>query len=736
MTSRPSEPEVPCARCGRSVEPLRAPCVSFIDGELGPRAYCSVRCRDEDVSALAQAAASSSSPRSEPRARSASASWSTTSDPGFARLRKKRDASWTGDHSAHTETLPLAPPPTLALGLACAAIVAAAFAHGVTITAISAIFVLASAAAALAGGAHVRESAGWVAYLAGPLAAAVSTLSAIWMQLDGSDARLPLVGAAFVAALANLRWWIDSLTEAPVHALEQRIRRAVPTVVRAVRPDGSVENVPIDRVRVGEEIVVEDGELVGVDGVVSRGSAVVLLHPTSSSPVRRGVGLPILAGARVIEGRARILATHVGADRALLRPLRFADASAADAAPLTRLAARLLALAALVAGLGVVLAVVLAAPEGGLGARLAAGAAVLVAVPALALRRASSVPFAAAALAAAERGITFASARALDRAGRVTTTVLSAHGTLTEGSPEVVEGHAIGEDAAALDRLVQLAAAIESESTHPIARAIVAHSSGRELPTVRRVTSVPGRGMRATGPDGELVLVGNRQLLLDEGTSVAVVEADVQRAESRALSVVFVASESRARAWLALRDEIRPGARAAVQRLIDLDVEVLVLSGDHRGTVEALSRGVDVDNVKAELAPEERVAEVRRLRDVGGRICVIGRPDLDRDVLGAADVPVQLGAAGAPESERGVSLATDDLRDASAALWIARAASRDALRASIGAIAAGLVLVAIGALGLAAPGVVAILALAVDLYSLPTPARVLKRIELRLPGRG
>ena len=128
--------------------------------------------------------------------------------------------------------------------------------------------------------------------MAWPLAAAVSTVSAIWMQLDGSDARLPLVGAAFVAALANLRWWIDSLTEAPVHALELRVRRSVPTVVRAVRPDGSVENVPIDRVRVGEEILVEDGELVGVDGVVSKGSAVVLLHPTSSSPVRRGVGLP------------------------------------------------------------------------------------------------------------------------------------------------------------------------------------------------------------------------------------------------------------------------------------------------------------------------------------------------------------------------------------------------------------------------------------------------------------
>jgi cation transport ATPase len=229
-------------------------------------------------------------------------------------------------------------------------------------------------------------------------------------------------------------------TPAAVHALELRIRRSVPAAVRAVRPDGSFESVSIDRVRVGEEILVEDGEIVGVDGMVARGSAVVLLHPTSRSPVRRIAGQPVLAGARIVEGRLRVLATHVGPDRALLRPLRFGDASAADAAPLTRLVARLLALAAAVVAVGVVLAVILAAPEGGLGARLAAGAAVLVAVPVLALRRASSAPFAAAALAAAERGITYASARALDRAGRVTTAVLSVRPGVESLRPPAVTG--------------------------------------------------------------------------------------------------------------------------------------------------------------------------------------------------------------------------------------------------------------------------------------------------------
>jgi Cu+-exporting ATPase len=686
--------------------------------------------------------ASGSGERARARTRAASdgatASWSSSSDPGLVRVRKRRDASWTGGH-AQAAPEPLAPPPTLALGLACAAIVAAAFATGWTVASISVVFTLASAAAALAGGAHLRETGGWVAYLAAPVAAAVSAASALLYLHDGADARVPLVGAAFVAVLANLRWWLDALTDAPVHALEQRIRRAVPATARALRADGAEEVVPIERIRVGDEVVVEEGDVVAVDGVVRKGGGVVLLHPTSRSPVRRDVGAPVLAGARIVEGRLRILATRVGSDRSLLRPLRFADATAADAAPITRAASRLVALTAVIATLGVVGGMLLSAPAGGLGARLAASAAVLVAIPVLSLRRASSTPLAAAGLAAAERGITFASAHTLERAGRVTSAVLCAHGTITEGTPEVVEAHAVGEArAGGLDSVLALAAAVALEDAHPFARALVAHARARSLalPTVRRVTTVTGRGIRATGPDGELVLVGSRQLLLDEATSVAAVEPEVQRAEARGLSVVFVAVDGRARAWIAIRDEVRAGARAAVQRLIDLDINAVVVSGDHRGTVEALARAVDVELVKAELLPEERVAEVRRLREVGGRVAVLGHPARDADVLAAADLPVLLGAAGAPESERGVALASDDLRDASAALWIARAASHDARRASLSAVVAGALLVTVGALGLAAPGVVAILALVVDLYALPTPARVVKRIALRLPVRG
>lgn len=715
---RPHDLEEPCASCGRGVEPLRALFAVWVE-DAGPRHLCSEVCREEFVAKLV------APPAVSPRLVLAEAPQPARP---VSRRPRRFDAAWTGDHEV--APVELAPPPTLALGLACAAIVSAAFATTFTVAAVSAVFTLAAGIAALAGGAHLRESAGWLAYTTGAVASGLSAGSALLMHLDGSDARLPLIGAAFVASLANLRWWLDAVSEAPVDALERSVRRAVPL---GMRGNARAEE---DKIRVGEERALTSGDVVTADGEIVRGSALVLLHPASHTPTRRRVGECLLAGARIVDGELTVRANHVGADRALLRPIHFADGTAADAAVVTTQMARLLSFTGVVAAVGVTLGVLIAPAEGGLAARLAASAAVLIAIPALSLRRASSMPHAAAGLAGARRGIIFANARALDRAGRVTTALLSTHGTLTEDNAEVVESHAIGEGTAHAALL--LAAACAHESAHPLARALVTHVAvaPHELPTVRRITEVPGRGVRGSGPNGELILVGTRQLLLDEGTSVAAAEPEVQRAEARALSVLFIAIDGKAKAWVALRDDVRAGARAAVQRLIDLDIDVQLLSGDHRGTLEALAKLVDVEQVKADLTPTERGAEVRRLRDAGAKVAVVGRRGYDEEALEGADVPILLEAAGSAQAQRGIALTTDDLQDASAALWIARAASRDALRASITCVSVGSGLVVMGAFGLLAPGVVAIMAFLLDLYALPTPARVLKRIDLRLPERG
>jgi Cu+-exporting ATPase len=734
----------PCPVCGRPVEPLRAGAAILL--EDGFRYLCSHACRARFV------AGDRYLTRSEAPRASASVSASST-DPLLRAIRKKRASSrppgtpgssseWTAPHTAAPE--PPVPVPTLPLAIASVALVASAFATSWTVVGIAAVLALAVVLLALIGPTPERRDTGWLASGIAPLGATLAIAAAVLAFGAGADARLGLAGAAVAAACAVLRGWIDAGAARPLERQLASLRGRIPLRARvpiddATRPlELSAREVDAETLRAGEEVIVAEGETVPVDGVVRAGEAYVHLHPVARAPVRRRIGDPVIAGARVADGVLRVLATRVGNERAVLRAARFGDGTADDAARVTRLTARgiqFAGVAVLIAGL---LALVLGDGGGGPSMRLAAAAGVLLAIPLLALRRAAESPFVAAGATAAERGIVFQSARALDRAGGVGVVAICAHGTITEGDPEVVEIHDAGGEGAVDDALSLAAAAEATLGEHPIARAIVRHADrrGGARGTVRRATAVPGRGLVAIGSAGESIVVGSRQLLLDEGISVAALDAEAERAESRGLSVVFVGIDHRPRALIALRDQERPGARAAVQRLIDLHAEVLLLSGDHRGTVEALAKTLDVDHVKAELTPEERGAEVRRLREGGSVVATIGRAGYDEHALAAADVPVVLAAAGGPDGERAIALTSDDVRDAAAALWLASAARREATRAVAVAVTAGSALVVVAANGLAAPALIALGALAVDAFALPAASRLLHRIELRLPARG
>lgn len=738
---RPRLSERPCPVCGVAVEPLRAAEVVLVDD--GFRYLCSVVCRERYVDGLRHSSPGIT-PSERPSERPRASSWSTGSDAGIATARKKRIKPRSGEWTGKSPIGPAAPIPVplIPLGLAAASLLAAMFATQWTLAAIATLFAAISALLALVLGGHIRASAGLPAYVAAPLGSIAAAMAGLVRLSDGDDPRAFLVGGALAAALANARWWIDAssaqTTEQLLRSLAARMpERAHMALAVEGKPRAvATSEVEAARVRVGEEILVRDGESVAVDGTVRAGDAQVLLHPAATSPVRRSVGDAVMAGARVVDGAIRVLASHVGHDRALLRPARFGDGGADDAAPLTRFALRAELIGTGVLVVGVVIAISVNGSGENLAARLGAVAAVLLAAPLLAMRRAADGPYVVAGAAAAERGVSFSSARALDRSGRTTVVAISTRGTLTEGQPEIAETHAIDGD---LRSVLALVAAVEREvPNNVIARALVRHADELKLetPSVRRVTIVPGRGVRATGPGGEHIAIGTRQLLLEDGVSVAIAEPEAVRAEGRGLVAIFVSVDRKARALFALRDEERPGARAAVQRLIDLGVEVVLLSGDSRASIDALAKRLDVDHVRADLTPEERTAEVRRLRDAGGVVAAIVHPAHDPDLLGAADVPVVLAAAGSPEGDRAIALSGDDVRDAAGALFIAHAARREALRATVLAAAGGLALIALGATGVASPPVIAILAGAIDVFVIPTGARVLRRIELRLPARG
>ena len=763
--ARAALPERPCPVCGTTVEPLRAREVLLF--EDGFRFLCDADCRAKYLHGERDHDSVRAKPKLTPPI-VAEAGIRPARAPVVARPQG-RAADRSADRSAgylalHGTGAHVEPPPWLGLGLSAGALVLAGFATNPYVAWSAVIGVLAACALALHAGWPARARIGWVAFSLPALGAALAALAAALELPVDEDPRAWLAGAAIASGTVVLRVWLDRRSIQPIDRLVAALAAKMPPRVRV--PKKSVdwetaweveleaELVETERVRSGQEVVALESDVLGVDGVIQAGQANVLLHPSSRTPVPRGPGDPVIAGARVLDGAIRVLAIEVGQGRALVRPRSFGAPHARSSARLTRTAHRiarwggLLVLAGIVVGLAF-------ATGAGLAAQLSAAAAVMLAAPLVAIRRASVTPYVSAAASAAERGISFESARALERAGRATVAALCTHGTITEGEPEVEELRALG--GVDWDRVLSLIAGSEAAAvaqaaarahggsqapertrSHPIARGVAAFARARGvLPAaVRRARSIEGRGVTALGPASEELVIGSRALLLAEGVSIAVADADAARHEERGHRVVFVGIDGRARAVLSLRDDDRLGARAAVQRLIDLGIEIVLLSGDHRGTVEALARRLDIAHLKAELLPDERAAEVRRLRETGGIVAAVGRAGDDDVAVAAAHVPVRLDAAGLPQSEGEISLTADDVRDAAAALWLARAARREAWRGTTVTVAAGVLLVGLAATGVAFPAAAALLALALDAYALPGAVRLLRRIELRLPARG
>ncbi len=441
--------------------------------------------------------------------------------------------------------------------------------------------------------------------------------------------------------------------------------------------------------RPGELLRLGPGEVAPADVSVTGGSALVLPWLGATEPVRRGEGAALVAGARVIEGVVQGVTTWTGDDRAwaraLLDPARRADVHASVA----RLSRAIAAEGALAAGLLAALAT-FANGESWLGVALSA----LAAFGALGTTTVASVAglhVLRGVLSAARRGISYQGAKAWDEAARASVAVFAARGTLLFGEPDVVEVEATGR--AGVGQVLAWAAGAEAGQAHPLALATVRGARHRAVTpdAVRSPHPLPGLGVMAVTSAGEALLVGSRALMLEQRVSVALAEARIAELEGLGRTVLLVAVGGRLAGLVALQDGLRAGARAAVQHLLDVEVEPVLLSGEARDTCETIARALDIDHVRPEVLPADRAGEVRRLAEGGGRVAVIGRPAADGALLGAADVSVALQSAGSPSNEWSVATASDDVRDAALALAIAHRTLAEARLALALAAAPGVV---------------------------------------------
>jgi len=561
-----------------------------------------------------------------------------------------------------------------------------------------------------------------------PLGLGFAVLGAV-LAPQAEAQRWALIGAALAAVNVSLRNSVHTALLGPVRALRHELRATVPRTARIPAQERSVyEEVRSDELRPGDLVVVLEAERAPADGVVEEGAALGLRYPKASSSMPYAKGDFILAGTRILEGAITVRIRRSGGARAIVRATELGDRGrrGGNWASLLRLA--LTQWSWLLLGPAALALSILVGP--------AAAGACLLGAPILALLASLDAPLSAGALGAARRGMLFGDAAALRDAGRIDTTAILLRGALTAGEPSVQQVTSLG--AMRLERVLALAAAAESAAaSHPVARAIRRHADehASRSATVRKEKLLAGLGVTATTSHGIPVVVGRRQLLLDEGISVATADQEAKRIENEGLTPIFVAVDGSLEALLAILDPIHVGARDAIQRISDLPCDVVILSGDDRGTVERIAANLGTSRVKAPLLPHERVAEVEELRETNGLVAAVGRGGEDDAVLAAADVPISLRPAGSALEDRGVAVASRDVRDAAGALWIARAVRRSTWR-SVGAASVTALLVAMGAsVGWMTPVAAALLATATEAWAVRAGSRLLRRVDLRVPTR-
>ncbi|HTR59627.1 MAG TPA: heavy metal translocating P-type ATPase [Casimicrobiaceae bacterium] len=429
-------------------------------------------------------------------------------------------------------------------------------------------------------------------------------------------------------------------------AIRQLLQLAPDTALR-VKPDGSDEEVALDRIAVGDTLRVKPGTKVPVDGVVTAGTSSVDESMLSGEPipVEKVAGSAVTGGTVNQTGSFEMRAEKVGAETLLAHIVQMVSEAARTRAPVQKLADQVAAWFVLavmgIAALAFAVWALVGPPPAMANALVAAIAVLIIACP-CALGLATPVSIIVGVGRGAREGVLIKDAEALELMEKVDTLVVDKTGTLTEGRPRVqsvaaAEGFLEAE-------VIALAASLERLSEHPLAQAIAARAESDRAPLrdVRDFDAVPGRGVRGT-IDGKAVLLGNARLMEDEHVDLAPVAAQFEALQARGQTVMLLAVGGRVAGYLGVADPIKATTPEAIQMLRDSGVRIVMLTGDNPVTASAVGKQLGLDEVKAGVLPQEKYKHVQALQQQGRIVAMAGDGVNDAPALAQANVGIAMG---------------------------------------------------------------------------------------------
>jgi Cu2+-exporting ATPase len=449
---------------------------------------------------------------------------------------------------------------------------------------------------------------------------------------------------AVLSAFVLLGHWFEMRARGgATDAIRTLLDLAPPRAV--VLRDGQEVEVPTAEVVVGELMLVRPGSKIAVDGVVEDGESEVdeSMVTGESLPVHKAPGSAVIGATINGNGALRVRATRVGADTALAQIVKLVQEAQNSKAPGQRLADRAafwLVLVALLGG-GLTLVVWLAAGRSFADAMLFAITVVVVTCPD-ALGLATPTAIMVGTGLGAERGVLFKNAMALETSAGIQVVVMDKTGTLTKGEPEVTD---VLTDGVAADELLRLVAAVERESEHPLAEAIVAYARlrGVDGAAAEEFESVPGHGAIAR-VDRRRVAVGSPRLMRREGIDLGALAERRDELAAAGRTAVVAAVDGQAVGVIGIADAIRDSSPAAVAALHEAGLEVVMLTGDNTATADRIAAQLGIDTVIAEVLPADKAAKVAELQRDGRKVAMVGDGVNDAPALAQADVGIAIGA--------------------------------------------------------------------------------------------
>ncbi len=472
--------------------------------------------------------------------------------------------------------------------------------------------------------------------------------------------------AAIIITLILLGKFLEARAKGRTSDAIKKLMGLQAKTARVIGEDGNEEDIPVEQVKKGDIILVRPGEKIPVDGIITEGNSSIdeAMLTGESIPVTKEPGDEVF-GATINKTTAfKFEATKVGKDTVLSQIVRLVEEAQGSKAPVQRLADTISAyFVPAVIGIALVTFGVwfIFGPKPAFTFAMLNAVSVLIIACPCALGLATPTAIMVGTGRGAENGVLIKGGESLEAAHRIDTVILDKTGTLTKGEPEVTDVVTAGDWDE--ERLLALVASVERGSEHPLGQSILegAKERGLDLEEPKDFNAIPGHGVRASIGQHQ-VLVGNRKLLDDEGIALGGLAEKAKDLSKEGKTPMFAAVDGKAAGLIAVADTLKDNSTAAVGRLKEIGIEVAMITGDNLRTAEAIARKVGIDRVLAEVLPEDKANQVKKLQEEGKVVAMVGDGINDAPALAQADVGIAIGTGTDVAMEASdITLITGDL---------------------------------------------------------------------------